>query len=77
MPSFTTAPKKSKSDFKSNDNGTIAVRWQDTKEGLLLSNYDTDSMGQIKKTKRRLQKVHHLLHSYTVLPRKNGCSGQN
>ena len=49
MPSFTITLKKSKSDFKSNNNGTIAVRWQDTREVLLLSNCHTDSMGQIQK----------------------------
>ena len=49
MPSFTTTLKKSESDFKSKNNGTIAVRWQDTREVLLLSNCHTDSMGQIQK----------------------------
>ena len=53
MPLFTTTLKKSKSDFKSNNNGTIAVRWQDTKEVLLLSNSHTDNMGQIKTKKQK------------------------
>ena len=52
MPSFTTL-KKSESDFKSNNNETTAVRWQDTKKVLLFSNCHTDSMGQIKKKKQK------------------------
>ena len=53
MPSFITTLKHSESDFKSNNNGTIAIHWQDTKEVLLLSNCHTGSMGQIKKKKKK------------------------
>ena len=51
MPSFTTL-KKSESNFKSNNNETTAVRWQETKKVVLLSNCYTDSMGQIQKKQK-------------------------
>ena len=40
-PIFIKILKPTEFDFKGNNNGTIAVRWQDTKEVLLLSNCHT------------------------------------
>ena len=39
-------------EFRCNINGILAVRWLDTKEVLLLSNFHTDTVGEVRKKQR-------------------------
>ena len=44
--------KRDDSEFKCNNNGTLAVRWKDTKEVLVLSNFHKNTVGEVVKKQR-------------------------
>ena len=52
LPVFREKVSRADSEFRWNMNGTLAVRWMDTKEVLVLSNFHTNTIGEVRKKQR-------------------------
>ena len=52
LPVFQDKLSRGDSEFRCNMNRTLAVRWLDTKEVLLLSNFHTNTVGEVRKKQR-------------------------
>ena len=52
LPKFDDKLKRGEYQFRGNGNGTIAVRWMDTKEVIVLSNCHSNSVGEVSKKQK-------------------------
>ncbi|XP_055376720.1 piggyBac transposable element-derived protein 4-like [Condylostylus longicornis] len=57
LPKITAKLERGEYIFKSNQHGTMAVKWQDTKEVLVLSNCHTNTVGTVKRKMKDGQKL--------------------